>query len=220
MTDKELVLDTKALERMGLHSSAVYLIEYDLNSPLVIPKTATKIEKEELIKRNKQAEKIRNKMKFALKFNIRATRHLESSWLIAKERLEEAQEKLAEIKDDMRNQGFDNVDKRIRIIPVFVTEENFTSFEDEKSQFLLQFASEHIKYCDRMIDENRVDVAILWRVQKAYEIVNSLAEELKSKDSESEVKDMAGLLDDKTQQVLALKIKLDEEAEKAQKVKS
>ena len=39
------------------------------------------------------------------------------------------------------------------------------------------------------------------------------------RDAEAEVKDMAGLLDDKTQQVLALKINLDEEAEKTQKEK-
>jgi hypothetical protein len=216
MTD-ELILDKKACEKLGLHSEAVYLIEYDLNSKRLIPKTATKQVKDEIVQLNKKAVEIRNQMGYILTFKIRATRHLESSWLIAKERLEEAQVELENVKEKMKSYGFDNVDKRIRIIPVFVREENFESFEDEKAQFLLQFATEHIKYCDRMLEENRVSEPILWRVQKAYEIVNTLSEELKNRDAEAEIKDMASLLDDKTQQVLALKQKLEEEAEKEQK---
>lgn len=217
----ELILDKEAIEKMGLHSESLWIIEYDLNSCIVIPKNATPQEKKEITERNRRAEVIRNKMKFALKFKIMATKHLESSWLIAKERLEDAQAELTAIKEEMKANGFDNVDKRIRIIPILTTETGFENFQDMKTQFLLQFATEHIAYCDKGLDEQRLPKSSLWRCKKAYEIINTLAEELKSDDAKNEVKDTVNLLDDKIQQVEAMLILQEEEAEaeKAKKAK-
>jgi len=217
--ENNLILDAKECAKMGLHSEALYIIEYDLNSQIVIPKNATLQEKKEIEQRNKWAEEIRNKMKFALKFKIMATKHLESSWLIAKKRLPDAQAELQAIKDEMKLRGFDNVDKRIRIIPILTTETGFENFEDMKVQFLLQFATEHIAYCDKGLEEQRLPKSSLWRCHKAYEIINTLAEELKSEDAKSEVKDTANLLDDKIQQVEAMILKQEEEEEANKQVK-
>jgi hypothetical protein len=211
---EDLILDKKACEKIGLHSEAIYLIEYDLNSQLVIPKNATANEKKELEERNKKAEHIRNLMKFALKFNIMATKHLESAWLIAKERLPLAVEELEKIKGEMRSAGFDNVDKRIRIVPLMTTEAGFEDFQNMKTQFLLDFAMEHVKYCEKGLEEERLPKSSLWRCKKAYEIINTLADELNSEDARNEVKDTVSLLDDKIQLVEAMILKQEEEEEK------
>jgi hypothetical protein len=243
----ELIFDPEDAKKMGLCSTALYTIEYDLNSKRLIPKDYTtcpnchtnietdklyintkKIEgregyfcsncgqnitnepiihpiteadKEERERYNKVANEIRNKLFFVLKFRIMATKHLESSWLISKERLADAVSEIDAIKAEMKRGGFDNVDKRIRIIPIMTTEDGFESYEDQKIQFLLQFCTEHIQYCDKALDEQRMPKSSLWRVKKAYEIINLLADELKSEDAKHEVKDCAELLSDKASQV-------------------
>jgi hypothetical protein len=247
----ELIFDPKDAEKMGLHSEALFIIEYDLNSRRLIPKDyklcpkcnehieninlvtgagldwcpkcgtdvsheqvkspITEQEKEERERYNKVANEIRNKLFFALKFQIMATKHLESSWLISKERLADAVTAIDALKEEMKRGGFDNVDKRIRIIPIMTTEDGFESYEDQKIQFLLQFCTEHIQYCDKALDEQRMPKSSLWRVKKAYEIINLLADELKSTDAQHEVKDTAELLSDKASQVEAMLAKQEEE---------
>jgi hypothetical protein len=215
----ELILDKQALEKMGLHSQELFVIEYDLNSRHVIPKSATEAEKKEIAKYNTEAEEIRNKMKFALKFKIMATKHLESSWLIGKDKLPQAVEALEEIKELMKEKGFDNVDKRIRIIPIVTDEKGFESYAEMKQQYLLEFASEHIQYADRMLSEQRINKSVLWRIQKAYAIVNILVEEIESKDAQNEIRDTNEILSDKASQCEALMLKQSEDAE-AEKAKT
>jgi hypothetical protein len=207
----ELILDVDQLKAMGLHGEALYVIEYDLNSPITIGKNATEQEKDEIKKRNKEAIKIRNKMLFALNFQIRATKHLESSWLISSENLANARTALEAIKEDMRAKGFDNVDKRIRIIPILTNETGFENYEDMKVQFLLQFATEHIQYCDKGLEEQRMPRSSLWRCKKAIEILQAHVESLKKKDAQGEVKDTIAILDDKTQQCEAMILKIEED---------
>jgi transcription initiation factor TFIIIB Brf1 subunit/transcription initiation factor TFIIB len=248
----ELIFDVQDAEKLGLHSEALYVIEYDLNSRRLIPKDyivcpncnthsetdkiyvqkqaelycpncgvnittqpiqhpITEADKEERERYNKVANEIRNKLFFALKFQIKATKHLESSWLISKERLGDAVVQIDALKAEMARAGFDNVDKRIRIIPIMTTEDGFENYEDQKIQFLLQFCTEHIQYCDKALDEQRIAKSSLWRCKKAYEIINLLADELKSEDSRHEVKDESELLSDKVSQVEAMIQKQDEE---------
>lgn len=171
----------------------------------------TEAEKEERERYNKVANEIRNKLFFALKFQVMATKHLESSWLISKERLEDAVTAINLLKEEMKRGGFDNVDKRIRIIPIMTTEDGFENYEDQKIQFLLQFCTEHIQYCDKALDEQRIAKSSLWRCKKAYEIINLLADELKSEDSRHEVKDESELLSDKVSQVEAMIQKQEDE---------
>ena len=210
----ELIFEKADAEKLGLHSEALYIIEYDLNSRRQIPKNATEELKTELEEYNKRANEIRNKLFFTLKFRINATKHLESSLLIAKERLSTAVTEIENIKAEMKAGGFDNVDKRIRIIPVLTTETGFENYEDQKVQYLLQFCTEHIAYCDKALEEQRMPKSSLWRCKKAFEIVNLLAEELKEKDNQNEVKDTAQILSDKTSEVEVMLEKL--EAEQAQ----
>jgi hypothetical protein len=213
----ELILDKEEIEKMGLHGEELYVIEYDLNSKIKIPKNATEQEKKEIKERNKYAEQIRNKLFFTLKFKIKATRHLESSWLIAKDRLETAKVLLEEIKSDLKSKNFDNVDRRIRIIPILTTEEGFQDYETQKIEFLLQFCMEHIAYCDNALTEKRMSKSNLWRCKKAYEIVNELAQELKSQDAQQEIQDTAEILSDKISQVEAMILQQQEQKEKETK---
>lgn len=131
MTD-ELIFQIEDAEKMGLHGEALYVIEYDLNSRRIIPKNVSETEREEMERYNKVANEIRNKLFFALKFRIMATKHLESSWLISKERLGQAVAEIDAIKAEMKLGGFDNVDKRIRIIPIMTTEDGFENYEDQR----------------------------------------------------------------------------------------
>lgn len=216
MSEQELILNKEELEAMHLHSEAFYLIEYDVCSRKKIPKNISKEEKEDLEQYNKRAEAIRNKLFFSLKFRIMATKHLESAWLISKDRLPNADKELEAIKAEMKGYGFDNVDKRIRVVPILTTEEGAENFEDMKVQFLLQFLTEHIQYCDDALNEQRMPKSSLWRCKKAYEIVNLLAEELKTEDSKHEVRDTAEILSDKYSQVEAM-LEKQEEEEKANK---
>jgi DNA-directed RNA polymerase subunit M/transcription elongation factor TFIIS len=249
----ELIFDPEDAKKMGLCSTALYTIEYDLNSKRLIPKdfitcpkcnshiendnivknkgiqdfcprcgtdvshetlksAITEAEKEERERYNKVANEIRNKLFFVLKFRIMATKHLESSWLISKERLADAVSEIDAIKAEMKRGGFDNVDKRIRIIPIMTTEDGFESYEDQKIQFLLQFIGEHLAYADKGLDEQRLPKSSLWRMKKTYEIVNLLADELKSTDAQHEVKDMNELLSDKISQCDAMLQKQEDEA--------
>ena len=254
----ELIFDPEDAKKMGLCSTALYTIEYDLNSKRLIPKDyttcpnchtnietdklyintkkiegregyfcpncganltnepvqhpITEVDKEERERYNKVANEIRNKLFFVLKFRIMATKHLESSWLISKERLADAVTEIDAIKAEMKRGGFDNVDKRIRIIPIMTTEDGFESYEDQKIQFLLQFIGEHLAYADKGLDEQRLPKSSLWRMKKTYEIVNLLADELKSTDAQHEVKDMNELLSDKISQCDAMLQKQEDEA--------
>lgn len=207
----ELILDVESLAKMGLHGEALFVIEYDLNSPILIGQHATESEKKELSERNKRAIKVRNKMAFALKFQIKATQHLESSWVISGDRLEEAKQQLEEIKAEMKAANFDNVDKRIRIIPILTTDIGFESYEDTKVQFLLQFCTEHIQYCDKGLEEQRMPRSTLWRCKKTVEIVRELVNELKREDAKHEVIDTITILDDKCQMVESMIIKQEQE---------
>jgi hypothetical protein len=210
----EIILNKEALEQMGIVSKAIFTVEYDVASKVKIPKNATATEKAELVKKNKLATKIRNKLLFALKFKIVATQHLESSWIITKEKLETAIEELDVIKDEMRACGFSNVDRRLRIIPILTTEEGYENYEEQKRQYLLNFATEHIQYCDNGLTEERMPKSTLWRCKKAYEYIEMLSEELKDADAKLEVKDTAHILSDKIAQIENL---LDEQEEERKK---
>jgi len=201
---EKLILDAEALEQMGLISEAVYIIEYDMPSPRKIPKNAKPEVKKQLEKRNKLAKEFRNKMDFLLKFKILATKHLESCWLITKDKLSEAIEEIEDLKAKMKAKGFADVDKRIRIIPILTTKEAYESFEDKKAEFLLEFAMEHIRYLEKGLEERRISDSTLWRCKKAYEHIEVLAEELRNHERYTEIIDTNETLGDLIAQMEAI----------------
>lgn len=196
--ERELILDREQLNAMGIHSEEIYTIEYDMSSERKIPKGATEYEIKEIKAKNKLAREFRNKLIHALKFRIMASKHLESSWIISKEKLEIAVEELEDLKAEMESKGFRDVDKRLRIIPILTTDAGFEHYEELKAQFLLKFATEHIRYIDNGIEDQRMSPPILWRCKKAYSIIEELKEEVKHRpDLYDEIVDTVSLLSDK-----------------------
>lgn len=192
----KLILDEQALAKLGLGEQAVYLIEYDLHSERKIPKNATIEQKKEAQKRNHLAREFRNKLIFLLKYNLRATKHLESCWIIDETRLETAIEGLEELKSQMEGKGFSNLEERLRIIPILTTIEGLQNYEDKKAEFLLDLAMEHIKYLEKAKKTKRVANGIVWRCKKAFEIVSELKEELKKNTRYKELVDTVEILDE------------------------
>jgi len=196
MTVQKLILNEEALAKLGLGERAVYLIEYDLHSEQKIRKNLiSKEEKKQLIERNKLAREFRNKLLFTLKFHLRATQHLESCWIIDESRLELAIDELEQFKAEMSSKGFKNVDERLRIIPILSTVEGIQNYEDKKTEFLLDFAMEHIQYLEKAEKKRRIPNGTMWRCKKAYEIVSELMGELKGHKRYRELIDTVEVLD-------------------------
>lgn len=201
MEIKDLVLNVEQLKGMGIHSEQIYIIEYDLHSKKKIPKNISDQEKRRIEARNRVIQSFRNKLFFILKFRVMATRHLESSWIIGKERLEMAVEELNQLKEEMAEKGL-GVDKRLKIYPILVSTETYEYYEEQKAQFFLKFAMEHIQYIDKAVSEQRMANSTLWRCQRAYTIIEQLKEELKGHpDLYNEVTDTVALLGDKIAEV-------------------
>lgn len=192
----DLVIDKKALEKMGLNAEALFTLEYDLDSPLKIRKSLSPEQKKELEARNKLAREIRNRLEFILKFHLKAWRHLESSYIINEEKLDIAVKKIEELKTQAKARGFNDIDQRIKIIPIFTNNEGFEHYEDKKAEFLLNFAFEHIRYLEKGIRIKNIAQSTLWRCKQTSEIVNQLAPEIKANPRYNEVIDTIAILDD------------------------
>jgi len=196
----KLIIDEKALEALGLHGSTIYTIEYDLYSE----KTLSKKDKDRLTKEqrdanerfNKLARIIRNNVVFSLKFHLDAIKHLESSWLLDGEKLDIAVQEIEEIKAKAKTKGFNDIDNRIKIIPIFTTNEGFEHYEDKKAEFVLEFLMEHVKYAEEGVKDKRMAQSTLWRSKKAVEICNAHAEGLKKNERYSEIIDTINMLDE------------------------
>jgi len=196
----KLIIDEKALEALGLHGKSIWTIEYDLYSE----KTLSKKDKDRLTKEqrdanerfNKLARIIRNNVVFSLKFHLDAIKHLESSWLLDGEKLDEAVQEIEEIKAKAKAKGFDDIDNRIKIIPIFTTNEGFEHYEDKKAEFVLEFLMEHVKYAEEGVKDKRMAQSTLWRSKKAVEICNAHAEGLKKNERYSEIIDTINMLDE------------------------
>ena len=204
MNIDKLVLDSEALDKMGFADEPVYLIEYDLHTEHKITDRMTVEQKTVVKKRNKLARNFRNRLIFLLKFNLKATQHLQSCWIIDEKRLEKAIEGLEELKEEMKAKGFSDVDKRLRIIPILTTKEDFDHYEDKKAEFLLNFAMEHIKYMENAKKDKRASSGIIWRCKRAFEIIAELSKELLTHKRYKELADTNQILDELTCQVEAL----------------
>jgi hypothetical protein len=228
MTDK-LIIDEKALEELGLCGETIYVIEYDLPSKFPLtPEQKKKLTKEELARidvAEKIGRKLRNNLVFALKFKLFATKHLESSWLLDGEHLDEAIREIESIKNDTKSKSanfpeFANLDKRIKIIPVFTTSEGFQHYEDKKAEFVLEFIFEHVNYAEKGIKEQKISQSTLWRCKQAVSICNALAEELKANARYNEVIDSINILDELNAQCEAFLLDQKEQAKAEKEAKS
>jgi len=199
-TTNKLVIDEKALEELGLSRQTLYIIEYDMYSE----KYLTDIQKRKLTKEQREANErfnklgriFRNKLLFALTFKINATKHLESSWLLDGDRLDEAVAEIEEIKAQAKSKGFEDIDRRIKIIPIFTTPEGHENYKDKKAEFILDFIMEHVKMAEEGVKNKRMAQSTLWRCRKAVEICNSHIESMKGHERYNEMLDTVNMLDE------------------------
>lgn len=222
MIDK-LVIDESTLEELGLHGQTIYLVEYDMASETKITKVGdcfyhdgkliTAEEKVGIDKKNDLARKYRNDLVYSLKFKLLATKHLESAWWINGEMLDTTIAELEGMKAKMKADGFNDVDKRVKIIPVLTNGEGFTHYEDKKAEFILDFLMEHVKYAQDGINDKRISPSNLWRIKQAVSICNIQAESLKSHERYNEIMDTVNMLDEMAGECDALVLKAKEEAE-------
>lgn len=201
MVDK-LIIDESALAQLGLHGETIYLVEYDMASELTITQDMKLVKTEEEIRaiqaKNKLAREFRNDLLYMLKFNLNATKHLESAWWIDGANLDATISQIEELKNEARSKGFEDIDKRIKIVPVFTSEEGFQHYEDKKAEFVLEFLMEHIKYGQKAEDEGRISASTHWRMKEAVKICSVLSEELKEHTRYFELQSTINLLDELT----------------------
>jgi len=195
MTTK-LTLDREALDKMGIYSEAIFTIEYDIPRGFKV-KGLTKEQSQFLTA-------MRFKMNQTIKFKLKCMRNLDSSWFLQKEKLEEAESFLTEMRDEYKAYGF-NMDKRIRIIPILTTTEAFESYEERKAEFLLQWISESMEKVLEGIHNKSMSETTLWRCKKCVETVEITKEQLKGHSRYNEVLDELNNLDDKIQKYENLK---------------
>src|SRR5208337_2086877 len=200
ITTNKLVIDEKALTDLGLCGTAMYSLEYDLYSE----KNLTDAQNRKLTKEartanknfNKLARVIRNKMAFTLKFKLNAVHHLESSWFLDGDKLDIAIQEIEDIKQKAKAKGFDDIDSRIKIIPIFTTPEGHESYQDQKAEFILNFIMEHVAYAEKGLKNKRMSQCVLWRCRKAVEICNAHIESMKDNDRFNEMLDTVNMLDE------------------------
>jgi hypothetical protein len=199
-TTNKLVIDEKALEALGLHGETIYTVEYDMYSEHYLTdaqkRKLTKEGREANARFNKLARIFRNIIVFTLKFKLDAVKHLESSWLLDGDKLDEAVAEIEELKAKAKAKGFDDIDRRIKIIPIFTTPEGFENYKDKKAEFILDFIMEHVKMAEEGVKNKRIAQSTLWRCRKAVEICNSHIESMKGHERYNEMLDTVNMLDE------------------------
>jgi hypothetical protein len=175
-----------------------------LHSEKKIGEKLSKEAKKELKARNDLSREFRNSLIFLLKYKLKATKHLESCWIIDEKRLDLAIDGLEGLKDKMKAKGFKNVDERLRIIPILTTDEGIQNYDDKKAEFLLDFTMEHVQYMEKAIKAKRVANGLIWRCKKACEIIHELKQELKAHGRYKELLDTVSILDEVLPKVEAI----------------
>lgn len=198
-TTNKLVIDEKALEALGLHGETIYIVEYDMYSEKYLTdaqkRKMTKEAREANKRFNKLARIFRNKIVFALKFKLEAVKHLESNWIIDGEKFDMAVAEFDDIKAKAKAKGFDDIDRRIKIFPIFTTPEGNETYKDKKAEFILQFIMEHVEMAEKGLKAKRIAQSTLWRCRKAVEICNSHIDSMKGNERYNEMLDNVNMLD-------------------------
>lgn len=200
-----LVLNKEALEKMGLYAKVIFFVEYDMHSEWKIPEDSSHEEAKWLAQRNKLARRFRNDLVYLLKYNLYATRHLQSCWIVEGKYLDVAKTELKELIKKMEERGFHDASRRIRIVRIVTTPEDNEYYETKKANFLLNFINEALGYCDRAEKKGKLEKGTLWRIEKAYEIVSIMKEEVQGHKLYGEIEKDLAKLRERTEEVKPLK---------------
>lgn len=200
-----LVLDREALERMGLYAKVIFMVEYDMHSEWKIPEDITHEEAKWLAQRNKFARRFRNDLVYLLKYKLFATRHLQSSWIVEGKYLDLAKVQLNKLIARMEERGFHDANRRIRIVRIVTTPEDNEYYDTKKANFLLNFLNEALGYCDKAEKEGELKKGALWRIEKAFEIISIMKEEVQGHKLYGEIEKGLDRLKKRTEEVRPLK---------------
>lgn len=204
-----LILDKSALESLGLCSEVIYLFEYDIPSAFVNSHTNT-ISKGYTKEQSEFFREVRNKLMYALKFNLNAVKNLYSSWFITEDKLGESEKIANQVREDLIKHGFSDKAEKVRIIPILTTIEGYQTYEQRKEEFFLEFLGDSQKTIDKGNKDKKLSDSLLWRIKKSAEIVDTLKETLKDKSKKTrynEIVDCLTTLEDSIAQFESLKEK-------------
>lgn len=193
----DLKVKTEELERIGLNPNAIYQISYDFPSRSKFFSKGV----------NQFLTSLRNSLNYTLKFKINAMQYLESCWIIEEAQLESAEAFLNELikkfKEESSGLNLDKlfqskpIENRIKIFPIFTTEEGHRQFENRKVEFLLEFAMEQINRLDRYQEKKKFLADVVWRGDRAYEIITTLKEFVKKNKKIEKVEQKLAILHEK-----------------------
>lgn len=223
MTTSKIIISEQDLEKLGLYGETIYSLEYDLYSEKYLTdaqsRKLTKEQREANKRFNKLARVIRNKIAFTLKFKLDAVKHLESSWFLNGDKLDIAVAEIEQIKMDAKRKGFDDIDSRIKIIPIFTTPEGHESYQERKAEFILDFIMEHVKMAEDGLKDKRMAQSTLWRCRKTVEICNAHIDSMKGHERYNEMLDTVNSLDELNGQCESFLLEQKEAKAKANKKK-
>lgn len=197
----KLVLNQKALASMGLGEKAIYIIEYDMHSPKKIRKDLPPEKKKAQKRMNKIIKNLRNRLIYLLKYHLRATKHLESCWILEEENLDDVVNTIEEFKVEMEDKGLTNVDERIRIIPILTTVEGEVDFAEKRMEWLLEVTMQHVQYLEKALRTKKVPSGTIWKCKTTFEFVSEQADVMKNHKQHKELIDTVEILDELTSKV-------------------
>lgn len=199
------------IEKDKVLDKPLWLCEYDL------PTESKKFTKEQ----NKIIRALRNKIVFVLEFKLHAQQNLQSSWFIKEDKITLAETLLSEILDEFEPKlppKFD-LNRRIKLIPIYLTRKGLEHYEDKKVEFILQFIGENTELVVKGIKKRKMSEGSLWRAKKCVEIYNVLKQDLKHHERYAEIEEAIVNLEDLIQQFEQIKIEKKNEKKKKRKKK-
>lgn len=209
-------------QNISLVTEGIYLFEYDI--PSGYRDSAEKIVSIKYTK--EQAEyfqSLRSHVVYELKANIKKVAiNLYSSWIVDKTVLDSVEQLAQETRDSLIAHGFSEKAKKIKVFPVFTTQEGFETYQQRKEEFYLEYLAEIQKSVEKALTEKKTNdkkdcYQIIRKSEKALESIIENKESLKDKSAKSRYKEINELIISVDESLSELKI-LEEKSKEKQKL--
>lgn len=204
-----LVANQEFFESKGLVAKAIWLFEYDIpsawNKNVVVDGKVIQVLADGYTKENaKFFQDLRNTVVYQLRYVLKASKNLYSSWIINETQYTEATKLGQWVREQLIEKGFAESAEKVNIFPIYTNQVGYQSYEDRKSDFYLEFLTEIQESMAKGMEKlnkntlklNEVN-NIVWKAKKGVEIVNEMKENIEDKTSKhsryNEIVDLLGL---------------------------